>query len=338
MKKIVLTSLFLSLAVFIFSLLFPLLSPPERAYTPPHNSEELPYAGKLTGTDDAGITVRALIGGETETMNMHDYLVGVLAAEMPASFEMEALRAQAAAARTYTLYKMLSAPSENHPEADVCDDIACCKAYASEDEMHINWGEDYEKYRAKMENAVASTDGVCITYSGQPALAVFHSFSPGMTESSENTWGGYLPYLRSVFSPETENDVPEYSSGLTVSLSDFESAIRATHPEAVFSEGYSPFSDDAVYSESGRLLSVTAGGVSLSGTEMRSVFGLRSAAFTMEFTGDAVVFTCRGSGHGVGMSQYGANVYAKEGWDYREILLHYYEGAELKTLGEMNLR
>ena len=338
MKKLVLTSLFLSLAVFVFSLIFPLLSTPEKETAPPPETEELPYARKLTGTEDANITVRALIDGEVKTLNMHDYLIGVVAAEMPASFETEALRAQAVAARSYTLYKMLSEPSENHPEADVCDDINCCKAYASDDTLRENWGDSYEKFRIKMENAVASTDGVCITYSGPPALAVFHSFSPGMTESSENIWGGALPYLRSVFSPETESDVPEYTSTIAVSLPDFESAVKGARPEAVFYDGESPFSGDAVYSESGRLMSVTVGGVSLTGAELRSLFGLRSAAFTMDYTGDEVEFTCRGSGHGVGMSQYGANVYAKEGYDYREILLHYYEGAELMNLGDMNLR
>jgi len=335
MKKTILASLCLSLAVFAAALYVPPLSvmPPadkESAPAPPPERAALPG-------DDAEITVRALLGGEIRELTLHDYLTGVLAAEMPASFETEALRAQAVAARTYTLYKMLVEPSGNHPQADVCDDITCCKAYDAPETQREKWGDNYETCAAVMENAVSSTDGVCLLYESEPALAVFHSSSAGRTESSENVWGGALPYLHSVESPETEADVPDFASSVTVTVSEFEDTVRGAHPEADFSGGV-PFEDDAVYTEAGRLQSVTAGGVALSGPDLRSLFSLRSSAITLSSDGESVTLTAYGSGHGVGMSQYGANLLAKRGYDYAEILLHYYDGASLGSVGDIKVR
>ena len=335
MKKTFLASLCLSLLAFgaaLYAPLRPSPSPPAEPDLPPPSAEKASLPDS-----DAAITVRALLEGETRELTMHDYLTGVLAAEMPASFETEALRAQAVAARTYTLYKMLVEPSANHPQADVCDDITCCKAFSSEEAQREKWGDEYEKYAAVMENAVSSTDGICLLYDNEPALAVFHSSSAGMTEASENVWGGSLPYLHSVESPETEADVPDFASSVTVSAAEFEDAVRSLHPEADYTDR-PPFEDDAEYTEAGRLKSVTAGGVTLTGGEVRSLFSLRSSAVTLSADGENVTLTVYGSGHGVGMSQYGANVLAGRGYDYREILLHYYDGAALSSVGELSPR
>ena len=287
-----------------------------------------------TAYADSSVTVRVLDGGEVRSMALDDYLMGVVAAEMPADFEREALRAQAAAARTYTLYKMTVSPSENHPEADVCTDFRCCKAYLSETSLRNRWGDAFDACMEKIADAVRGTDGVCIYYAGEPILAAFHSSSPGLTAGSGEVWGGDLPYLVSVESPEGEDSVPDYVSSVTVSQSDFRETVLASYPEADFSEG---LIGDLTYSGSGRLLTASVGGMELTGRTIRALFGLRSTAAKVEVTEDDVIFTTVGYGHGVGLSQYGANEMAKAGSTYEEILAHYYTGTTLGPLPDLSL-
>ena len=341
MKTLISASCITALLALIFVITVSLIGAPhaDAEHIPDTDSENFTDTAPLKTylpDKDADISVSLLTDGTVQTMSLYDYLVGVLSAEMPGSFETEALRAQAVAARTYTLHKMLVAPSQNHPEADVCDDITCCKAYASYNDMLEKWGDDVNTYKSKMEHAVSSTDGLCLSYDDEPVLAVFHSSSGGMTEASENVWGGTVPYLKAVHSPETESDVPNLTVSVTVSVEDFKNTVLASFPGASFS-GAKLVSDDAVYSESGRLMSVTVCGVSVTGTQLRSMFGLRSAAIDLEETDDAVILTTKGYGHGVGMSQYGANVLAQDGWDFSEILLHYYTGAEIVSSDSFSL-
>ena len=151
---------------------------------------------------DSARTLKVLIGEEVTEMDMETYLRGVVRAEMPASFEEEALKAQAVAARTYTLYKIEGGGSANHPEADACDDINCCKAYKSQEDAAAAWGMSAALYEEKIRRAVADTDGEVVLYEGRPVLAVFHSSSAGATRNVEDVWQQALPYLRSVASPE----------------------------------------------------------------------------------------------------------------------------------------
>lgn len=282
---------------------------------------------------DAETSFTALSGGEVTQQSMDGYLVGVLAGEMPASFSIEALKAQAVAARTYILYKTLH-ETPAHPEADVCDKPSCCKAHLTDDELREKWGEDYEKLREKLAWAVTSTDSQYLSYSGEPIQAVFHSSSDGFTESSAAIWGE-TPYLVSVSSPESEETVPNFISTVEVTAEDFKNTLLSEYPEAAFSDSPESWLEGFTTSESGRVASAQVAGVTLTGNEMRMLFTLRSAAFTLEYTESGTfLFTVRGFGHGVGMSQYGANVLAARGMSYNEILAHYYPGTELVAVSE----
>ena len=167
-------------------------SPEEEAPALPGQTEKEEAEASSTVYDSAKM-LKVLIDGELTEMDMGTYLQGVVRAEMPASFEEEALKAQAVAARTYTLYKMEGGGSANHPEADACDDINCCKAYKSAEEAAASWGVSSAIYEAKIRQAVAETDGEVVLYEGHPVLAVFHSSSAGATRNVEDVWQQSLP-------------------------------------------------------------------------------------------------------------------------------------------------
>lgn len=268
---------------------------------------------------DTTISVFNHASGTTENMNMEDYLIGVVAAEMPAAFETEALKAQAVAARTYTMYK---SSSTDH-SADVCTDYNHCQAHLSEDEMHTNWGADYDFYFAKIKDAVYSTRGEFLTYNNEPIMAVFHSMGGGFTQNSSDVWQNQLPYLVSVPSPG-EEDAANYKSTLTLTFDEFRTKVTEKYPYAKINS-FLDVSQPAL-TQSGHVKSVLIGGVTLTGSEIRSMFNLRSTRFNLNFEGGNVTFNVTGYGHGVGMSQYGANAMAKEGKTYKDILSHYYQG------------
>ena len=257
-------------------------------------------------------------------MDMKEYLVGVVAAEMPAAFPDEALKAQAVAARTYA---MNCAAGKKHGDAQVCADYKCCQAWQDDAALREKWGVDYDMYIEKIRAAVAATEGQYLSYDGEAVFAAFHSSSAGATEASGSIWSE-RPYLISVSSPETEEDVPNFVSRVDCTELDFRDTLLSAHPEADFTGDASGWVGEISRDESGRVASVVLGGVSVSGTELRSLFALRSTAFELEYDG-GFHFTVTGYGHGVGMSQYGAKVMAEDGDDYRAILAHYYTGCEL---------
>ena len=264
-------------------------------------------------------------GEEIIEMELEEYVLGVLAAEMPAEFEPEALKAQAVAARSYTLYCKAGC---KHGQAMVCCDFACCQAWRSTEEMQALWGEGFDFYYEKLSRAVEETQGQHLLYDEQPVFAAFHSSSAGYTESCGAIWSE-LPYLVSVESPENESHVPGYVTYLELSPLDFRDSLLHKRPEADFSTGAESWIGEIGYEDSGRISYVVIGGIPYSGTELRSLFSLRSTSFSLEYTGESFLFTVQGFGHGVGMSQYGANVMAQEGADYAAILAHYYPGTEL---------
>lgn len=280
------------------------------------------------GEIDSARTLRVLDGDTVTEMSFSDYLQGVLRAEMPASFQEDALRAQAVAARTYTYYKMSS--GGNHGDtADICTDHSCCQAFLGKDRAADNWGKNAERYEAKIENAVSATDGQVMLYGGAPILAVFHSSSAGETWNSGEVWAQDLPYLQSVSSPEGEG-VPNYYSTVELTEAEFREKFLAARPEADLSGPASGWIRDPVM-DGVHVESVTIGGVSVSGPSVRSVFGLRSASFTAEAGDGKITFYVTGYGHGVGLSQYGANAMAEAGSTWREILEHYYTGVTIGT-------
>ena len=281
------------------------------------------------GDLDAEMVLKVLVGDTVEEMSLGEYLVGVVRAEMPASFEPEALKAQAVAARTYTLYKMQT--GGNHGDtADICTDSTCCQAYISEENARNNWGADADAYEEKIEPAVRETDGEAVLYGGVPILAVFHSCSAGQTRASGEVWVNDLPYLQAVASPEPADSIPNYYSRVEFTAEEFREKVLSSYLEADLSGDMGSWLRNAVTDTAGSVETVEVGGVTLKGTAVRSLLGLRSACFEWEAEDGKLVFYVTGFGHGVGMSQYGADEMAKEGADYREILTHYYTGVTIE--------
>lgn len=276
---------------------------------------------------DRDVTLTIQDGDTTEQMTLERYLTGVVRGEMPASFEMEALRAQAAAERSYVYYQLAAGRKDAHPDADFCTDHTCCSAYLSETAAREKWGGDFAPWNTRVEQAVSDTDGQVVLYNGRPILAVFHSSSAGRTAAAGDVWSGDLPYLVSVDSPEGEETVPNYYSTVTFTAAEAKEKLLAAHPELKLSGTPDRWFGAAAENSSGRVETVSVGGTDIEGTELRRIFGLRSACFTVAADSESVTFRVTGYGHGVGMSQYGANQLAREGKTWQEILEWYYTGA-----------
>ena len=299
----------------------------------PENLSETPEEGEKSPVDSV-MPLTVQVAGSLRQMDMETYLTGVLRAEMPASFEEEALKAQVVAARTYILHKIASGGSANHPQADACDDISCCQAYKSPEAAAEGWGENAAQYEEKIRRAVSETDGECVLYDGAPVLAVFHSSSVGTTQDAQAVWSASLPYLQSVETPEGDDTVPDYRSTANFSASELREKLLDALPEAKLEGSPSNWFTNIRQQASGTVTSLSVGGVEVSGSRLRTILELRSACFTISFDGDQVAFSVAGYGHGVGMSQYGANVLAGQGMTYREILEWYYTGTEVGQVGE----
>ena len=306
-----------ALVCLVIALALPLLLAPGAA----------PEEPSATPGADAETVFTVLMDGEVHTVDMASYLPGVVAAEMPALFEPDALKAQAVAARSFILSRTRTVNAA-HPEADVCTDPGCCKAYATEDELREKWGADFDAYWQKMLAAVRETDGQYLSYEGEPIFAAFHSSSAGMTEDAGAVWNA-LPYLVSVPSPEEAEDVPDYVTTVSYTDGEFAARLREGYPYLSLGQDPAGWVEEVTIDESGRVSSVTIAGQEVPGTEMRALFELRSTAFELEYASGSFTFTVTGYGHGVGMSQYGANVLAGLGTPYEDILAHYYPGTEL---------
>ena len=256
--------------------------------------------------------------GQSVTLPLSDYLVGVLGGEMAASSPAAALEAQAIAARTF-VYRRLYDGAAHASGAPVCTDPGHCMAYAAPDTLSDM---ETEALRA----AVGATDGRIAVYGDEPILAVFHAVSGGMTECASDVWGGDLPYLISVPSPGEEADAM-FRTEHTFSAAELASLLLEAHPEAELSGDPGGWFEDFDRSEAGGIRSVRVGGVTLPGTELRRLLSLPSADFTVAAEDDRLTLTCTGWGHGVGMSQAGACAMAEAGSTAEEIVEHYYPGA-----------
>ncbi|MDD6023704.1 MAG: stage II sporulation protein D [Oscillospiraceae bacterium] len=257
--------------------------------------------------------VTVTVSGEEREMTMEDYLTGVLMGEMPASFQMEALKAQAVAARTYTMKRLASGGT-------LSDDPSVCQAFISPEKAQEKLGSQWEQLLRKLRQAVTDTEGQVLTYDGDLISATYFSCSGGRTESAQAVWGGDVPYLISVESPG-EEECADYETTKTMTREAVMDALM------VDSLGVS----DVTYTEGGGVDTMVIGGKTFSGRELRGLLGLKSTCFTMELTEKEAIFTVRGYGHRVGLSQEGAEAMALEGKDYREILQWYYPGTELVT-------
>ena len=285
---------------------------------PEAESESISPTQIASAQDPATVLTVMNRAGNLQQMDLREYLVGVVLAEMPASFESEALKAQAVVARTYTRKRM---EGGKHGQAAVCMDSGCCQGWRSGEDYLAQGGKPsaVEKVRA----AVADTDGLVLRYEGRLIDATYFSCSGGVTEDAVAVWGQDVPYLKSVQSPG-EEEAPRFSDSVTFSPGDFAGNLglsAAGDPESWFGA--------VTYTAGGGVETMVIRGKSFSGTQLRSKLGLRSTAFEIAVSGDTITVTTRGFGHRVGMSQYGAQAMAQEGSSFSEILAHYYTGTEL---------
>lgn len=254
--------------------------------------------------------------GDIISLELEDYVIGVVGAEMPALFSSEALKAQAVIARTYAL--------KANSVGRVLGDNESSQSYKSDGELYNLWGANYSSYYNRIRDAVMSTKGMYLTYNGNYIEAVYHSTSNGYTEDSLNVWGNYYPYLISVNSSfDTSN--PSFSMSKSFSYDELSSKLGiGVSVDSVF--------NILGLTGSGRVSGISVDGNYFSGVDFRNKLGLRSADFDILKTDGGVVFTTRGYGHGVGMSQYGANGMGKAGYSFSDILFHYYPGVSLEQL------
>ena len=270
--------------------------------------------------------------GEIEEVNLEDYICGVVSNEMPANFEKEALKAQAVTARTYLASKKLNRCTL-HEGIDICDSTHC-QVYTSKEKRLEKWGADYaNEYWNKIKEAVDETSGQVLSYEGELVLyPQFFSTSSGQTENSEDVYLGEIPYLRSVASTGEES-APKYTSDKTLKISDFVYLLNSNFTNLnVTVENIKNNFNIKLSSAAGGVIKLNINNVEIRGVDFRKALSLNSTNFTYEFNGDYITFHCKGYGHGVGMSQWGANAMAKNGSNYEEILKHYYTGVEITNL------
>jgi len=279
---------------------------------------------------DAAVEVavyRASIG-KIETVPMENYLIGVVAAEMPAEFKEEALKAQALTARTYIVQKMLTKDTIGVPKGAQVTDTILNQVYKSNAELKQQWGVDYNWKRKKIQDAVRATSGKILTYKGEPINATFFSTSNGYTENSEDYWPGKIPYLRSVPSP-WDLKSPKFTNQAVFSVAAFEARLGVKL-------GSGSSIGTVVERTAGkRVGKVNISGKILTGRDIRDKLNLNSSDFSWDRKGNNIIITTHGFGHGVGMSQYGANGMAAEGKDYKQIVQYYYKGVQITSAQNM---
>lgn len=273
-----------------------------------------------------------LATNQVEEIKLDEYLYGVVSAEMPASFEVEALKAQAVVARTYTIYKIINSGGK-HEGADICDNSTCCQAWISKEDRFAKWEETSRQSNwDKIVEAVNSTQGKIITYNNEPINAFFHSNSGGMTETTINVWGGTgYPYLQAV-ATSGEETYTQYHSEVTLSKQTFIDKIKEKHSDFEIDFAVDECIKILEYTDGNRVKKVKIGNLELSGVEVRTILGLKSANFKVTIIGENIKFEVIGYGHGVGMSQTGADSMAKSGSTYEEIIKHFYTGVEITNI------
>lgn len=265
-----------------------------------------------------------------ETLELEDYLINVVAAEMPVEYEEEALKAQATVARTYTLYQIEN--GHKHDNADICDSSTCCQAWISKEKRYEKWGDNQDEKWSKLANAVYSTAGEVITYDGKPIDAFFHSNSGGTTEIPINVWGGSdFPYLQ-VVETSGEDEYSQYYSEKEYTKAEIESKMKSAYSDFSIDWNEENCIEILEYTESSRIKTLKIGNKNISGVEARKIFELKSSNFTYEISESTVKFKVIGYGHGVGLSQTGSNTLAKEGKNYREIIEHFFKNVEIENI------
>lgn len=268
---------------------------------------------------------------KVQNIDIEEYLYGVLSGEMSAKFNIEALKAQAIAARTFTIYN--KEQGKKHKDAVVCTDYTHCQEYKSEEELLKTNGEEWiNEFYPKIKQAVNETKGQIIIYEGSPILPLYFSTSSGNTENSEEVFSDSYPYLRSVESPYDKN-APKFASNIKINNNDFIKTINKSYPKAkLYEENLSDQIKILNRSEGGSVNKIKLGNKELEGVDIRKLFNLNSSNFEIKFNDKYVDIVVKGYGHGVGMSQWGAEGMANEGHMYYEILTHYYTDTDIKDI------
>lgn len=315
---------FISLVV-IFSMLVIPLSSLSKA-----DSDALPTAKpqndvvyKKQNGDVGFEKIKVLKDGEIIEYSANDYIFGVVAAEMPALYEAEALKAQAVAAYTFACYRM---QNNTNAEYDISADSDTAQCFITREESAARWGEKADEYAKKIDDCITAVQGEFLAYDGEPIFAAYHAISPGTTNSCADVWGSNLSYLKSVNSAG-DSLADGYLSVATFTADELAEKLKTiTSPEVEPQDYFT----DIKTTDNGYVKEITYCGTDTTGTQIAELLELRSANFTVSFTDDNFTFTVKGYGHGVGMSQTGADYMAKQGSNYEEILSHYYDGATLQ--------
>lgn len=278
--------------------------------------------------EESVITVFLSNQNKNITMSEFEYVCGSVAAEMPLAYHEEALKAQAVACYTNCLRLKNSSDKSKINGADISNDITVHQAYITEDERKEKWGDDFNKYESKLRSVVNEVLGEYITYNDEICVAAFSAICTGTTENAENVWGSKTPYLVSVKS-EGDKLSPTYSSTVTFSKSQFISIMKDLGVSIDSKADLTEIIGKPKTTKAGTVLTIKINSKELTGSDIRTAFSLRSAAFKINATENEVTFNVSGYGHGVGMSQYGADYMARQGSTYDEILKHYYKGVEI---------
>ena len=306
MKKLLFISVVIVLMIYVVNILF---------------EEQILDKYKFNFNENTYVRVKRESFGIIDKVPFEEYIIGVVAGEMPASFDIEALKAQAVAARSYVLTKM----KQNYKnDYDVVDTISN-QVYLDDNKLRSNWGNNYDANIAKVKEAVISTRGEYLTYNGEVVNAFFFSTSVGKTENCVDVFGGNLPYLVSVDSSWDEDVSPVFAVEKEYTLNDFYAGLDLPYATDIKTEIIDTTS-------TGRIKKIKINDREYTGSEVASKLSLRSAFFKIEQDGNKVYINTKGYGHGVGMSQYGALAMAKRGYNYKEILKHYYTNVEISNL------
>ena len=317
MKKVMFYILFVIFLIIVLPIVF----------TKKFETEEVSKTNPYDYGDYSKISLLHVQTGAIEELTLDEYLYGVVASEMPASFEVEALKAQSVVARTYTIYQMKN--SDKHKEADLCDSSLCCQAWMTKENRFSRWEDDKEnEYWNKIVKAVNDTKGKIIFYNDEPINALFHSNSGGITELGINVWGGDYPYLQ-IVETAGEDAYTSFKSEVKISKDQLVEIMNSKYTD--FSIDF--YKDDFIkinsYTNSKRVSKIKIGNKELTGVEARNLLGLKSTQFDFKIEGDDIFFSVIGYGHGVGFSQCGGDVLAKLGKSYEEIIKYYYKDVSI---------
>lgn len=279
------------------------------------------------------ITVYNCSTNKTEKMDIETFLYGVVASEMSSDFSEEALKAQAVAARTYIIYKIENNITQGHNGADICTNSNHCQAYASYKELKNKKGDEWmNNSYPKIKQAVDDTKGHILTYDNKAILPLYFSTSSGKTENSEEVFSAQYPYLKSVSSPYEEQS-PKYYTEKKINKNDFVNLLKKNYSSiSISSENLNNTVKILDRTTAGSVNTIQVGNKKITGRNMRTIFGLNSSNFDLGFNSDTVIFKVKGYGHGVGMSQWGAEGMAQKNYKYDEILFHYYTDTQIKDI------